>query len=155
MPDDSFSFVSVLGLEFRSELEEMLFFNPRQTLVHDSIVAVIEGHGLPRVIEETGRLSVRLDGGRTEAQTLYALTRTIPPKLAGAAVFSRLDAQTWLLLHIAVAEEFGTAGSRACDLLPMRLMARVRAAAAQVRGVRRLRVLYGEGASADWPVARH
>ena len=155
MPDDRFAFVSALGPEFRTELEDMLFFNARQDRVHDSIVATIEAHGVPRVIEEAGRLAVQLDGGRTESQTIFALTRDIPPQLAGAAVFGRLNAETWMLLHIAVTEEFSTTGARSCDLLAMRLMARVRAAAAQVKGVRRVRVLYGEGASADWPVERH
>ena len=139
------TFTSVLGSKHRRELEKLMFLNPGQHRVRAAILEVIEKYGIPKVIEEQGRLRVRLESGR-EVQTLFAMGHArLNPKLAGVMVYTRLDVETILLLHIAVAKDYASRGRFGLQRLTLRLVERLRAIARQVKGVRAVRLILGRG----------
>jgi hypothetical protein len=114
---NSITFTSVLGRRHRQELEKLLFFNPGQHRVRAAILEAIEKYGIPKVVEEQGWLRVRLDSGR-EVQTLFAMSLAgLSPKLAGVMVYTRLEVETILLLHMAVARDYASRGRFGREML--------------------------------------
>jgi hypothetical protein len=109
------TYMSVLAPERQPELEALLFFNPNQHRVREKIVSAIEEFGIPRISLESDRLRVQLDG--TEVQTLFAIAHEPRgDRLAGVAIYTRADARTFLLLHLAVSEEYSIHASwRSCE----------------------------------------
>lgn len=86
-----------LPKKMREELEDLFFFNPRQYLLHDNIAQVVEKHGMPRIIEESGRL--RLNTERENCQCIFLLEEG---RLKGVAIYHRYESDTLSLLHLAV-----------------------------------------------------
>jgi hypothetical protein len=142
---NTITFTSVLGRRHRQELEKLLFFNPGQHRVRAAILEAIEKYGIPKVVEEQGWLRVRLDSGR-EVQTLFAMSHAgLSPKLAGVMVYTRLEVETILLLHMAVARDYASRGRFGREMLALRLVERLRAIARQVKSVRAVRLILGGG----------
>jgi hypothetical protein len=138
-------FTSIYSASCRRELENLLFLNPRQHLVRAAILEGIEQFGVPKVVVAQGKLRIRLDSGR-EVQTVFATVSTgLRTKLAGVMIYTRLDAETILLLHLAVAEEFATHGKHHHQMLALRFVEQLRSIAGRVNGVRRVRVILGRG----------
>ena len=149
---NSVTFTSVLGRKHRSKLEKLLFLNPGQHRVRLAIIKAVEQYGIPRVAEEEGLLRVRLDSGR-EVQTLFTMDRTsVRSKLAGVIVFTRLDTETILLMHMAVTSEYASGGRHGGQRLALQLVGRLREIARQVKGVRTVRLILGNGKVWDWAI---
>lgn len=145
-------YTSVYGAEHRRELEELLFLNPRQHVVRAAIVEGIEKYGVPKVVVEQGRLRVKLDSD-CEVQTLFAVASSLfRSQLAGVMIHTRLDPETILLLHLAVAADYSSHGRHRKQMLALRLVEQLRAIAARVKGVRAVRVLLGHGRVRDLAV---
>ena len=141
----SITFTSVLGKRHCRELERLLFLNPGQHRVRSAIVEAVEKYGIPRVVDEQGLLRVRLDSSR-EVQTLFAIGHTaLSSRLAGVMVYTRLDGETILLLHLAVAREYASGGRFGRQMLALRLVERLRKIAGQVKGVRAVRLILSRG----------
>ena len=139
------TYTSALGRKHRRELERLLFLNPGQQRVRSAIVEAVEQYGVPRVVEEADRLRIRLDSGR-EVQTLFVMGHTaLSSRLAGVMVYTRLDVETILLLHLAVAKDYASGGRFGRQMLALRLVERLRKIAAQVKGVRAVRIILGAG----------
>src|ERR1039458_4970067 len=106
-------FTSVLDLPHREELEELMFQHPQQGRFRDTILDCIERFGVPRVVEQNGRLRIELVG-QTEVQTLYAVVAGgFPSELVGVLVYTRNAAHELAILHIAVKNEYTLHGSKA------------------------------------------
>ena len=145
-------FTSVRGAKHRRELEKLLFQNPRQHLVRAAIVEGIEKYGVPRIVEEHDRLRVKLESD-LEVQTLFAVaTSLFRSRLAGVMIYTRLDPETMLLLHLAVSEDYSSHGRQRKQMLALRFVEQLRAIAAQIKGVRCVRVLLGRGRIRDLAV---
>jgi hypothetical protein len=139
------TFTSVLERRYRRELERLLFLNPGQHRVRSAILEAVEQYGLPRVVEEHGRLRVRLDSGR-EVQTLFAIGHSgLRPRLAGVMVYTRLETHIILLLHIAVAGDYASQGVYGRQRVALQLVDRLRKIARQVKGLRSIRLMLGNG----------
>jgi hypothetical protein len=141
---DQLTFTSVLDRRHRRELERLLFLNPGQHRVRSAILEAVESYGIPRVVDEHRRLRVKLDSGR-QVQTLFAMSHTgLRSRLAGVIVFTRLD-WTMLLLHMAVTSDYAFRGIHGGQRLALELVERVRTIARQVKGVRGVRLILGNG----------
>ena len=139
------TFTSVLGRRHRRELERLLFLNPRQHRVRSAILEAVEKYGIPKVVEDQGRLRVSLDSGR-DVQTLFAIGHTaLRSRLAGVMVYTRLQTEIILLLHVAVTRDYAWGGHDAQQRLALRLVERLRIIARQVKGVRVVRLILGNG----------
>jgi hypothetical protein len=145
-------FTSLLPVIQRSELESLMFLNPGQNRVRASILAVIESHGVPSVVVVEDRLRVQLKGG-PEVQTLYAISN-MPglSQLVGVLVYTRTEPSVIAVLHIVVEESFSSHGTFSKSMLAMRLIAKLRETAGQIKGVGVLRLLYGNGPVRDIPI---
>lgn len=145
-------YTSVLAADYQSELETLLFFNSEQGRFRDKILGVIERHGVPVVLAENHRLTVRLKNG-SEVQTLYALAGSkARSKLVGVVVYTRSNSATITVLHIAASEDYSSQGRFHKQMLVPLFIGKLREIGRQIKGVTALRLLYGEDEFQDIPV---
>ena len=134
-------FSSRVPRECRSDLEDLLFFNPRQHRVRDGIINSLAHFGHPRVEESSSGLSVRV--GDHEAQTLFAFDRgkkTEAP--VGVVVFLRTSPEEIAIMHVAVADGYALQGSQAGVGLGVTLVEKVKEIASRIVGVKRIVFFY-------------
>ena len=135
------TFASKVAREHRPTLERLLFFNGCQQRVARGIVEVIDRYGPPEIHAEGDWLRVRV-GGLPEVQSLFAIEPATGEPI-GVAVYVRADLEHITVLHLGLAEEYCAGGERQGLNLLLRLIREIRRSSRRVKGVRRLRVLYG------------
>ncbi len=131
---------SILPLEQRAALEELLFFNVNQHRVRGGIEQSIEIYGVPEIHEDHGSLRVRV-GDIAGVQTLFAVAADGRPQ--GVAVFLRLTGERFVVLHLGVEPRLRSSVAVNTPVL-LRLMHEIRRAARRTRGVRRVELVYKE-----------
>ena len=132
-------FTSVLRGMFRNALEQLLFFNERQRRLQGAILSTIERYGAPRIVLLDDRLRLTLDSG-VEAQTLFAVEQTnASQSLVGVVVYTR-EGESFVVLFVAVREDFTSRGPRAEEALYFRIIDQVKGVARRVRGIRSIQV---------------
>lgn len=134
-------FSSRVPKECRSELEDLLFFNPRQHLVRQGIINSLAHFGHPRVEETSNGLAVRV--GDHEAQTLFAFDRegkTNAP--VGVVVFLRTSLEEIAIMHVAVGDDYALHGSQAGVGLGVTLVEKVKEIATRIVGIKRIVFFY-------------
>jgi hypothetical protein len=140
------SFTSSLPESYRGELERLMFFHPHQPFLSSSIESSIDSYGLPRIEAAEGNLVIHvsdLEG----VQSLFALAPGgEQPELIGLMIFTRISAETIVLLHMVVRDDYSSIGEHANAMAGVRMLDRLRRIAASLRGVRSIRILYGKGA---------
>jgi ribosomal protein S18 acetylase RimI-like enzyme len=135
------AFASKLKQPCREQLEELLFFNPRQHLVREGIVHALLKFGHPRLVETPEGLSVRV--GDQQAQTLFALDLDRDPDLpVGVVVFLRTQPEEIAIMHVAVDPDYALHGSEAGLGLGVVLIEKVQEIAARIVGVERIVFFY-------------
>ena len=136
-------FTSKLPAEYLSALQQLMFFNERQSRYREAIVASVEEYGEPQVRRAGDflRIHTRHLG---EVQALFAL-EGIPPgqRLVGFAVYARIEDDTIVLLHIGVDGDFSSEGSRGGELLTLKLVRRVLDVGKSLGGIKKAVLLYG------------
>ncbi|HYK87168.1 MAG TPA: hypothetical protein VE398_00240 [Acidobacteriota bacterium] len=138
-------FSSVLGLEYRDDLEELMFFNPQQRKALTGINHSISEYGVPNVVESNQRLRISVEG-LPESQTLFAMDYTKEkPVLAGVMVYMRTDPENLVLLHIAVREDYSRSGIYGDEMLVLRFMTQLRDIAKRIKGIRAITLKYSSG----------
>lgn len=135
------TFTSRVARRQRQALERLLFFNGCQSRVAREIIDAIDQFGPPEIDDDGKGLSVRVSG-MAEAQSLFAVEPATGRPI-GVAVYVRADLEHVTVLHLGMSEEFCAGGVREGDNLLLRLMKEIRRSSRRLRGVRRLRVLYG------------
>ena len=146
-----FSFRSSLSGRYGQDLEQLVFFNERQRDVRSRIMELLEQYGVPQIVREQDNLSVGL-AQRPDAQSLFLLSdETEDAELLGFALYLRDSPDTITVIHVAVLDGV-TKEDGTNPLLAIRLLHRIRQLARRIRGVRWVRVLYGESAQTRLPV---
>jgi len=125
----------------RPALEELLFFNPRQSLVREGIVHSLQQFGHPRLEETADGLVVRV--GNHEAQTLFAYD---PGRHGedpvGVVVFLRTAPEEIAIMHVAVHPDYALRGQRAGTGLGIALVEKVKDIAVRIVGIKRIVFFY-------------
>jgi len=129
---------SELPADYQEALESLMFFNPLQQVAQTEIVESIERFGVPAISAADGRL--RITVGAYDAQALFVLAGR-DRELAGMILYVRIDLQTVIVLHIAVAERFAAGGEDAEALIVLRLLHAVRSSARRLKGVRSVTIM--------------
>jgi hypothetical protein len=156
-----FVFRSRLSPAYHRELEELVFFNPRQRDAEAAITEAVDLYGPPAIVGDETGLRVVV-GTRDDVQCLFALapvghprsaaalgTPVSPPtagelELAGIVMYLRISGKEIVVLHIGVAEAYCRSRRSGLEVVSA-LVRTVRAAARRLRGVERLTMLYLQG----------
>jgi hypothetical protein len=134
-------FSSRVPKECREDLENLMFFNPRQHKVRAGIINSLEKFGQPRLEETESGLSVRV--GNLEAQTLFAFDRDRKdPAPVGLVIFLRTSPEEVAIMHVAVEDEYALQGTSAGVGLGVTLVEKVKEIAARIVGVKRIVFFY-------------
>jgi hypothetical protein len=144
------TYTSILKSEYRRELEQLLFFNSAQHAVHSAILESIEMFGEPFVDNDGGRLRVNVRSSN-EVQTLFALDGD---KLAGILLYSRVSQERIVVIHIAVHEDYSSSGQHAHKKLVLRMSQQLRKSAKSIKGIKFIRMMYGNNRTRDYPVRK-
>ncbi len=95
---EGFTITPTLAADQRAALEQVLYFNENQARVRAGIQKSIDSYGVPEILEQDGRLRIRV--GRIEdVQTLFAVSKFGNP--LGVAVF-RVAPDRIVVLHLSV-----------------------------------------------------
>lgn len=135
-------FTSQLPRHRRHALERILFFNGCQDRFARGIVDVIDKYGPPEIVDDGEGLRVRV-GSLPGVQCLFAV-EALTARPVGVAVYHRADLEHVTVLHIGLGEEYCAGGERESLKLLLRMLKELRRSSRRVKGVRRLKVAYGE-----------
>ena len=137
-------FKSTLDRAYKDALEELFYFNSSQAIVQEGLEHAIELFGIPRIIEESGKLFFKLEGG-DNTQTLFALENVSgKEQLVGVMIYTRSSTDTLSLIHLAVTDP-GTIGYHfERNALTAALFDHMRSIARKIKDVKRLHFLYGK-----------
>lgn len=136
------AFTSNLSSHYATDLEELLFFHPRQDNVRAHVMEINERYGAPRIDVANDRVFVVLDSSR-RPQTLYVLEVSDGQQsLIGVMVYLRENA-TLSLLHVAVREDWTGMRSDGRPALLLTMVERLRDIARRIKGIRSLTVFPG------------
>lgn len=134
-------FLSQAPKNSRAALEELLFFNPRQSRVREGIVNSLAQFGHPRLVETENGLSVRV--GTEEAQALFVFDKKRRTKApVGLVVFIRTSPSDIAIMHVAVHPDYALRGGVAGVGLGLTLIEKVQEIAARIVGVERIVFFY-------------
>jgi hypothetical protein len=143
----------VLPVDYRSQLEQLLYFNRLQARAAPAIADLVEKYGQPRIEQIDGRMRVGI-GAVAGVQALFALAgHGTARKLAGVVIFTR-EGEDLVIIHLAVARTFSYRGAQRHALLVMRLVEAVREVARRVNGVCSVVLYYPAGAPQRLPIRR-
>lgn len=144
---------STLDDVHHDELEQLLFFNARQTGVRTGLVEVLDRFGTPEIEHRENLLRVSLDRC-PDAQCLFAVSGTEGLRqLLGVIVYVRTSIDTLTIVHVAVADNIVTEEDDD-PLIVVRLIHELRHLARSLRGVRWVHFLYPQGGQFRIPVQR-
>jgi hypothetical protein len=143
-----FVFHSRLSPAYHRELEELVFFNPRQRVAEAAITEAVDLYGPPAIVGDETGLRVVV-GTRDDVQCLFALAPARHPtagglELAGIVIYLRISSEEIVVLHIGVSEAYCRSRRAGLEVVSA-LVRTVRAAARRLRGVERLTMLYLQG----------
>ena len=137
-------FSSNLGCQYKEELEKLLFFNPQQYLIEESIIESIERYGVPKIIENSKLIRVQVEK-LSDVQSLFAFENiNEKPLLIGVIVYFRNNLENIIILHISIRDEFSTYGIYSHKMLVCRFIIELRNIARRVKGIRTLTLLNGK-----------
>jgi hypothetical protein len=151
---DMIEFKSHVSRSQRPALEALIFFNSCQERYADCIAEAVERFGVPELVADGDRLRVRVSG-LDDVQCLFAVERSTG-RPVGVAVYIRADLEHVTVVHLGIAAEYASGGSRAADQLLLRLLREVRRSTRRMKGVRRLELFYikERAASTRWRQAK-
>ena len=145
-----FRYTSIIKPDYSKELEELLFFNPGQHIVHSAITESIEMFGEPIVSIDGDRLRINTSK-LGQVQALFAFDGDI---LAGVMLYSRVSTQRLVVIHIAANENYTSQGKYAKEMLVLRISQKLRECARRIKGVESISMLYGGNRSRNYFVKK-
>jgi hypothetical protein len=145
---DTLQITSRLDTRYHQNLEELLFFHPRQDRFKTAIMQSVSRYGMPEICTNFGLLRISL-GGEMLAQSLYALTQGEQAQvlLRGAVIYIRDTSSSLAVLHMTIAEECDGLNNRCIPAagIMWRMLGEIRDSAARIRGIETIKIIYGEG----------
>ena len=132
-------FKSHVSIQFRRELEELVYFNAGQTRVLESLIEAVEKFGTPEIESRGQQLKVVLRK-LPEAQTLFAIAETGRP--LGLVTYMRPDHEHLMILHISVSADFARGGAFCRNQLLLRMLREIRRCSRRMKGINRVELYY-------------
>jgi len=140
---ESLIFSSVLDVHFRSDLEDLLFFNPNQGQYASAIMKAVEQFGSPKIVMQNGSLRILM---QSNVQTLYVLIDSqAATRLVGVVIYTIQPTDTINIIHLAIDMEFSAAGKKAHRMIVFAAINELRQIGQSIKGVAWVKLSYGDG----------
>jgi len=127
---------SSIAEEYRQEIEDLFFFNPKQAVVRERVRQHVERYGMPAIRCHDGRASLEL-GLVEHAQTLFILAGEDPEKLIGVLLYVR-EGDCLRVLYLALSPDCTADWGSSCPVISC-LFDRLRRLARNIKGVRQIK----------------
>lgn len=141
--NESIFFSSALSYRYNNELEALMFFNPQQSKLRNTVSQLVERYGNLKIVKERGQLRLQI-GASCVAQTLFCFNLPTDGELIGVVVYTRECIETLTIIHLAIREDYSMSGSHAKCHLVLRLIQKVQEIGARLKGVELIEVLYNQ-----------
>lgn len=143
-PQIKLEFVPTVPESLRPEVEQLFFFNSRQSLLIDKIRAAVHQHGIPQILVEEGKL--RISVPENDMQCLFALDRSTEARqLAAVVMYLRATPECLSITHLAVHEDYAHGNGADHTGVGVRVIDAVRRIARRIKGVSRIELPYKPG----------
>lgn len=136
-------FSSVLSECYYDELEALMFFNPQQIKLKNTVSQLVERYGNPRIVNQQGRLWLEI-GSSFLAQTLFCFDGSTQRNLIGVVVYIRECIEDLTIIHLCVREDYSISGCYADQFLVLHLMQKIQEIGTRLKGVKTIKVLYNQ-----------
>jgi len=135
-------FSSVLDVHFRSDLEDLLFFNPNQGQYASAITRAVEQFGSPQIVMRDGSLRILM---QSNVQTLYVLIDSqAATRLVGVVIYTIEPTDTINIIHLAINSEYSAAGKKAHRMVVLAAINELRQIGQSIKGVAWVKLSYGD-----------
>lgn len=125
----------------KPSLQEVFYFNPRQALHREEIVACVEQFGDPEIFHAPESITMALPK-LPEAQCLFACN-AVSGALCGVVLCVRHGIKEMEILHLATSREWQSC--RDVSATTARLVAKIVAISRAIRGIEKVLMPYGRG----------
>jgi len=138
---EGITFVAALPVEMREAVENLFFFNERQSVVRQGIREVVQRAGAPIIVARDRELWVTVPS--METQCLFACDSwRVPVRVLGVVLYARPTPEVLDVTHLAVDPEYAFGGASGGAGLGFLLVEKVREIGRRINGVRRIRLPY-------------
>lgn len=134
--EQTFEFTSSVSSEWREAVEQLFFFNPRQTVHLELIKETVDQTGVLRIAERDARVWIEASTGAM--QCLFVCRRAEP---LGVALYCRPSPEVIWIAHLAVHPAHGLK-DHGSPGLGIQLTNKVSEIARRIGGVRKIRLPY-------------
>jgi len=139
---ESLIFSSVLDVHFRSDLEDLLFFNPNQGQYASAIMKAVEQFGSPKIVMQNGSLRILM---QSNVQTLYVLIDSqAATRLVGVVIYTIQPTDTINIIHLAINTEYSASGKKAHHMVMLAAISELRQIGQSIKGVAWVKLSYGD-----------
>lgn len=135
----NFFITSEISIDYKNELESLLFFNDEQPKFQQAIVASINQFGLPEIKQSNDKLKVVINN--LDVQTLFAFNEE-NNKLSGVMIFYRDSIENITLIHIAVSREYTVLKTESNYCLTFMLMDKLTEIAKKIKSIKTITIYY-------------
>jgi hypothetical protein len=152
-PASTVQILATLDADWKEQVEDLLYFNPKQAALKDRILESIQLYGVPRIEATGGNVRITLDG-RVEPGSLFALVKHDEAESVLAGLILYLRRETGLIcLYMSVSGDYTARGPHACHGVALRLLDAVQHVGLRIRGVDHIEV-YNRACWYKIPLAR-
>lgn len=123
---------SSIPLTYRREVEDLFFFNPKQSLVRERVRQHVAQYGAPALCDQAGLLTLTL-GKVNQAQTLFIMMGGNRAKLLGLLVYVR-EGDGLRVLYLALKPAYTLTWRDSCLLISHVLRA-LKETARRIKGI--------------------
>ena len=136
----NFKFHSKIRKEYSNQLENLFFFNERQSRYYNKIIELVEKYGEPNIAKYGDYIIIELEKVGTEC--LFA---SYGPKLVGVMVYKiNKFSKSISVIHIAIEDNYTMRGKYAKKDLVNKMLEKLKEIARKIYRLGELNIFYGK-----------
>jgi len=142
MMNEKLYFTSVLNPNKKGELDNLLFFNEKQSVVVKKILRSIEEYGLPKTIIEDDKIRI-IVGENKYVQNLFLLKKyETEDELIAAVIYIRDSNTNITVLHISVKPDHTMNSGYSKQIIALKMIEELKHILSKIKGIKTLTIFY-------------
>jgi hypothetical protein len=142
MMGEKLYFTSSLNVNKKDELDDLLFFNEKQSGVVEKILRSIEEYGLPRTIVENNKIRVIVGENRYVQNLFLIREKDGKDDLIGAVIYIRDSDTNATVLHISIKPDQTMNSGKSKQIIALKMIEELKLNLSKIKGVKTLTIFY-------------